>query len=128
MLAERTEGLDAIDLYEADFESLEAAKANLGAAGRAGVRLPWHDLTAEKVEKKYDLIVMNPPFHHGRAAEPEIGQAMIRAASSALKPGGRLLMVQNRGLPYDQALRAGFSDVAEVARDGAFRVISADGD
>ena len=103
MLAERTKGLKAIDLYEADYESLEAAKANLA-------RLPdapefgffWHDLVGEKVERKYDLIVMNPPFHQGRAAEPGIGQAMIKAASSALKPGGRLLMVANRGLPYDR--------------------------
>ena len=126
MLAERTNGLDTIDLYEADFESLEAARQNLGTLpGGPAFGFHWHDLTAEQIEKKYDLIVMNPPFHHGRAAQPEIGQAMIRAASSALKPGGRLLMVQNRGLPYDQALRAGLSHVAEVAQDGAFRVISA---
>ena len=85
-LAERTAGLKAIDLYEADYESLEAAKANLAALpGAPATGFFWHDLVGEKVEKKYDLIVMNPPFHQGRAAEPEIGQAMIRAASSALE-------------------------------------------
>ena len=75
--------------------------------------------------RKYDLIVMNPPFHQGRAAEPAIGQAMIGAASSALRPGGRLFMVQNRGLPYEQTLKADFSGVSEVRRDGAFRIIMA---
>jgi len=126
VLAERTAGLKAIDLYEADYESLEAAKANLAAQpGTPSRGFFWHDLVGEKVERKYDLIVMNPPFHQGRAAEPEIGQAMIKAASSALKSGGRLFMVQNRGLPYDQTLKAGFSDVTEIRRDGAFRIIVA---
>jgi 16S rRNA (guanine1207-N2)-methyltransferase len=85
----------------------------------------WHDLAGEKVEKKYELIVMNPPFHQGRAAEPSIGQAMIRQAASALKSGGRLLLVHNRGLPYEQVLKAGFSEVEEIAAAGGFRVIAA---
>jgi len=126
-LAERTMGLSSIDLYEADHASLEAARQNL-----AGLLVPppafgffWHDLTAEKVERKYDLIVMNPPFHQGRATEHGIGQAMIIAAASALKPGGWLFMVANRGLPYDQALKAGFKEVEELRSEGGFRVLAA---
>jgi 16S rRNA (guanine1207-N2)-methyltransferase len=125
-LAERTKGLKAIDLYEADYESLVAAKANLaGLTNAPDFGFFWFDLVGEKVEQKYDLIVMNPPFHQGRAAEPGVGQAMIKAASSALKPGGQLLMVANRGLPYDQALRAGFKDVKELRNEAGFRVIAA---
>ena len=125
-LAERTKGLASIDLYEADHASLEAARQNL-----AGVVPPpafgffWHDLAGEKVERKYDLIVMNPPFHQGRAADPGIGQAMIKTASAALKPGGHLLMVSNRGLPYDQALKTGFKEVEELRSEGGFRVLAA---
>src|SRR5690606_30526681 len=126
VLAEKTVGLKAIDLYEADYESLEAAKTNLANfANVPEFGFFWLDLVGEKVERKYDLIVMNPPFHQSRAAEPGIGQAMIRAASVALKPGGRLLMVANRGLPYEQALRAGFKDAQELRNEGGFRVIAA---
>lgn len=125
-LAERTEGLDAIDLYEADYESLEAAKKNLaGLPNPPRLGFFWHDLVSEKVARTYDLIVMNPPFHQGRAAEPGIGQAMIKAASGALKPGGRLLMVANRGLPYDQPLKAAFKDVRELRNEAGFRVFAA---
>ena len=126
MLAERTKGLTSIDLYEADYASLEAAKRNL-----ADVPTPpafgffWHDLVGEPVERRYDLIVMNPPFHQGRAAEPGIGQAMIGRAASALKPGGRLLMVANRGLPYAQTLQASFKKVEELRDENGFRVFSA---
>jgi 16S rRNA (guanine1207-N2)-methyltransferase len=126
MLAKKTKGLKAIDLYEADYESLEAAKANLTNLHNApDFGFFWHDLVGEKVERKYDLIVTNPPFHQGRAAEPGIGQAMIKAASSALKSGGQLLMVANRGLPYEQALKAGFKEVQELRNEGGFRVIAA---
>ena len=85
----------------------------------------WLDLTAEKLGRTYELVVMNPPFHQARAAEPGIGRSMIRAAASALRSGGRLLMVHNRGLPYDRTLAAAFAEVTEVAGDGAFRVIAA---
>ena len=61
---------------------------------------------------------MNPPFHRGRAAEPEIGAGMIRAAAKALKPGGRLFMVANRQLPYETVLAAVFSSHGEIAREG----------
>jgi len=125
-LAERTKGLASIDLYEAGHASLEAARQNLaGQAPPPAFGFFWHDLASEKVERKYDLIVMNPPFHQGRAADPGIGQAMIKAASAALKPGGHLLMVSNRGLPYDQALKTGFKEVEELRNEGGFRVIAA---
>lgn len=126
MLAERSKGLASIDLYEADYESLEAAKGNLADLPQPpAFGFFWHDLVGEPVERKYDLIVMNPPFHQGRAAEPGIGQAMIGRAASALKPGGRLLMVANRGLPYAQTLQAAFKKVEELRDESGFRVFSA---
>ncbi|RWA77399.1 class I SAM-dependent methyltransferase [Mesorhizobium sp.] len=123
-VADRSTGLSGLDLYEADFEALEAAKVNLRPAA-VEPRFFWTDLLTEAVERRYDAIVMNPPFHSGRAAEPGIGAGMIRAASKALKPGGRLFMVANRQLPYEQVLAGAFSSHAEIARDGMFKVFSA---
>ncbi|MEW9806246.1 class I SAM-dependent methyltransferase [Mesorhizobium marinum] len=125
-LAAHTAGLASIDLYEADRASLQAAEANLNAlAARPAFDFFWCDLASEKVERRYDLIVMNPPFHQGRASEPGIGQAMIKAAALALKPGGQLLMVANRGLPYAQPLKDAFKDVRELRSEGGFRVFAA---
>ncbi|TIR27522.1 MAG: class I SAM-dependent methyltransferase [Mesorhizobium sp.] len=120
---QRSRSLTALDLYEADFEALEAARMNVH--GAIEPRFFWIDLLAEAVERRYDAIVMNPPFHSGRAAEPGIGAGMIRAASKALKPGGRLFMVANRQLPYEQVLSEAFANHAEIARDGMFKVLSA---
>lgn len=125
-LANRCPGIASIDLYEADHASLEAARRNMEAlAPSMPAGFFWRDLAAEKVERRYDVIVMNPPFHAGRAAEPELGQAIIRAAAAALKPGGRLLMVANKGLPYERVLAASFASVAEIAVDRGFGVFSA---
>nr|MBA3446784.1 class I SAM-dependent methyltransferase [Pseudaminobacter sp.] len=125
-LASRYPKISALDLYEADFASLKAARLNLaGQKGPVAPRFFWHDLLYEKVQHRYDFIVMNPPFHHRRGAEPDIGQGMIRAASAALKPGGRLLMVANRQLPYEKTIAEAFSSYVEIARDGMFKVLSA---
>ena len=87
-VAGRFPKVKALDLYEADFSSLEAAKANLAEIKSPPVRFFWHDLAGEPVAERYDAIVMNPPFHLGRRAEPELGQAIIRTAISSLKSGG----------------------------------------
>lgn len=123
-IAARSRDLAGLDLFEADFEALEAARLNVRPAA-VEPRFFWFDLLTEAVERRYDTIVMNPPFHSSRAAEPEIGAGMIRAASKALKPGGKLFMVANRQLPYEQVLAAAFSSHAEITRDGAFKVLSA---
>lgn len=123
-VAARSPGISRLDLYEADFASLEAAKGNVGK-GTVEPRFFWIDLLGEAVERRYDAIVMNPPFHRSRATEPEIGAGMIRAAAKALKPGGRLFMVANRQLPYEPVLAAAFSSHAEIARDGMFKIFAA---
>ncbi|MER9136790.1 class I SAM-dependent methyltransferase [Mesorhizobium sp. M0830] len=126
-IAARSQGLSVLDLYEAEFDALEAAKLNLaGVVSQSVARnFFWIDLLKEPVEKRYDVIAMNPPFHRSRAAEPEIGAGMIRAAAKALKPGGRLFMVANRQLPYEPILSAAFSSHVELARDGMFKVLAA---
>ena len=123
-IAARFPLVSALDLYEADFESLEAGRINLRAAA-VRKEFFWHDLLAEPVDRRYDAVVMNPPFHKGRAADPAIGAGMIRAAAAALKPGGGLFLVANRHLPYEPILAASFASHRELARDAAFKVLAA---
>jgi 16S rRNA (guanine1207-N2)-methyltransferase len=123
-VAERCAAVTALDLYEADFEALEAARVNLESAAPDKAFF-WLDLLTEPVERRYDSIVMNPPFHKGAAADPEIGVGMIRAAAKALKPGGRLIMVANRQLPYEGVLKSAFSNSTEIAGAGGFKLWSA---
>lgn len=123
-LAAASPQLEAIDLYEADHASLEAARSNLASiVPDLNARYFWHDLARDPVKNRYDLIVMNPPFHIGHAADPNLGQALIRNAAQALKSGGVLLMVANRGLPYEPVLKELFRDSDEVARNARYKVL-----
>lgn len=117
--------IEGIDLYEADHASLEAARSNLNRlAPKLSARYFWQDLAREEVKNRYDLIIMNPPFHEGHAAEPQLGQAMIKTASNALRSGGELLLVANRGLVYETVLKELFKTSGEVARNARYKVLS----
>lgn len=123
-LAEASPGVKGIDLFEADHEALEAARVNMMAnAPSTPARFYWFDLTNEEPRDKYDLIVMNPPFHEGHAAEPALGNAIIKAALKALKQGGKLMLVANRGLPYEQVLAENAREYGETCRNARFKVL-----
>lgn len=124
MLAETAPRLNRVDLFEADFDALEAAKANMAAnCPDMHARFFWQDLANEEVRERYDLVIVNPPFHEGHAAEPGLGQTFIRTAASALKLGGRLLLVANRGLPYEPVISGLFRESGEVCRNARFKVL-----
>ena len=123
-LAGQSPEIEGIDLYEADHAALDAARRNIGRlCPGLRTRYHWLDLAREEVKARYDLIVMNPPFHEGHAAEPCLGQAMIRAAASALRAGGDLLLVANRGLPYEPVLAELFRTSGETARNARYKVL-----
>lgn len=118
----RSPDIDRIDLIDAEHLALDAARANV-TDRRASFH--WLDLASEAAPATYDAILCNPPFHTGRASTPSLGQKVIEAASRALRPGGRLLMVANRGLPYEPLLKAHFASFETLADNNKFRVTRA---
>ena len=123
MLA-RCKQATSLDLYEADARALALADENLGDA-HIPVHCHWQDV-ARGVAERFDAIVCNPPFHAlGRGDRPDIGRAFIAAAANALKPGGRLWLVANRHLPYEQALGDGFAQVDTIRQEGGFKIVRA---
>ncbi len=117
--------VSAIDLYEAEMLALDAARRNV-TDNRAGFH--WADATAlGRSTPPYDAVISNPPFHLGRAADPEIGAAFIAAAARILKPSGRFLMVANRHLPYETRLDAAFRQWSQIAETRNFKVLQATG-
>ncbi len=115
-----------LDSIEADHASLGAARTNVSPlAEDRELHFLWLDVTREPLPQDMDWVLMNPPFHDGRAARPELGNAFIEAAARALKSGGRLLMVANRQLPYEAALAAAFREMATLEERDGFKVIEA---
>jgi 16S rRNA (guanine1207-N2)-methyltransferase len=111
-----------LDLVEADHAALACARRNV-TDPRAVFH--WADATVWKPDRRVDFVVMNPPFHRGRAADPALGTAFLAAAARALVPDGTLWLVANRGLPYDRVLQSLFREVEEIGADASFRLTRA---
>lgn len=117
-------GVEVLHLVEADHAALDCARRNV-TDPRA--RFHWADAIAFRLPEPVNGVVMNPPFHAGREARPQIGAGFIRAAAGLLTGAGRLWMVANRHLPYESVLAETFAEVAEIAGDSRFKVLTATG-
>ncbi|GAA6209465.1 class I SAM-dependent methyltransferase [Cognatishimia sp. WU-CL00825] len=117
------DGVETLYLIEAEKAALDCAKQNI-TDPRA--EFHWADATLWAPRAKMDTVVMNPPFHTGRAAEPELGRKFIAAAAAMLAPAGHLWLVANRHLPYETTLEGLFAKVTEMAGDNRFKVLRAE--
>lgn len=112
--------------FEDHWPSLEAARRNMETTGFAGdLQFHWHDLEHEPVERRFDTVITNPPFHTGGAQRRSLGEAFIRCAANALKPNGVFVMVANTGLAYEPTLEATFRRVDLLERAAGFKILRA---
>ncbi len=111
-----------IELVEANHTALECARQNV-TDPRA--RLHWADALRWEPDARPDTVIMNPPFHTGRSADPKLGTAFIAAAARMLKPQGQLWLVANRHLPYERSLAETFAETVEIAGDTKFKLLHA---
>lgn len=114
--------IESFDVVEADHVSLACARQNLDDPR---VRFHWADALTWKPSQRIDTVIMNPPFHSGRKADPALGREFIQTAARVLGPSGSLWMVANRHLPYEATLAAQFAQVQEAAGDNRFKVLHA---
>ncbi|SEW31033.1 16S rRNA (guanine1207-N2)-methyltransferase [Aliiroseovarius sediminilitoris] len=114
-------GVTSLDLIEADLVALDCAKLNLDDPRANFI---WGDATQFCPPQPYDVVISNPPFHTGRAGDPELGRAFIRAAAAMLAPSGRFVMVANRHLPYEDTLGEQFNTVEDLGGTPGFKLLS----
>ncbi len=126
-LIERCPRIAALDLFEAEWLGLEAARTNLDALRRPDIEVGyhWHDVTSGLPRSRYDWVMMNPPFHEGKGTDVDLGRRFVSAGADALAPGGTLLLVANRHLPYEALLDARSLTVRQIAQTKTFKVIEA---
>ncbi|MEP2640338.1 class I SAM-dependent methyltransferase [Roseobacter sp.] len=111
-----------LHVVEAGHMALECARHNV-TDPRADFL--WADATQWTPSDRLNAVVMNPPFHTGRSADPALGQAFMRTAARILHPQGQLWMVANRHLPYETTLQTLFAKTTELEGDGRFKLLHA---
>ena len=113
---------ERVHLVEADLNALDCARQNIP---NERALFHWADATDWQSPELLDSIIMNPPFHAGRKAEPTLGQTFIANAARNLKPTGQLWMVANRHLPYEDTLAQYFRQFDEIGGDNRFKIFQA---
>ncbi len=117
-------GVEVLHLVEADADALDCARDNISDSRAV---FHWADATDFALPAPVNGVVMNPPFHDTRTADPHLGSQFIATAARLLTGAGRLWMVANRHLPYEAPLAEHFADVSEIGGDSRFKVIVATG-
>ncbi|MEQ9506334.1 MAG: methyltransferase [Hyphomonas sp.] len=117
--------VERIDLYEAEYRAISCIHETL-APFDGRYKAQWADVLNDLPEKAYDFVLMNPPFHTGRADNSALGRGFIRAAARTLKPGGTLWLVANRHLPYEAELASCFKAHEMLEDEAGYKVIRAE--
>lgn len=116
-----------LKVVEADQRALTCAQENL-KPWAAQCDFLWLDVASVECRQKLSRlswIVINPPFHAGSRTDVELGHEFVKTAAAALKPGGRLFMVANAFLGYEDLLQSTFSRVDRVLTQDGFKVLHA---
>jgi 16S rRNA (guanine1207-N2)-methyltransferase len=114
-----------VTLVDSDPLAVEVSRRNAIVNGAGNVSARLSDVLADLPDARFDLILMNPPFHRGRAHDPALAERFMTEASRALLPGGTISMVCNRFLRYEPILERLVGPVREAAGDRQFKVLVA---
>lgn len=112
---------------DADFRALQMCKKNIdGRNSGLKASFLWEDLRRPVPYcANLDFVIMNPPFHEGKAADTAIGVDFIRTAHASLRRGGSLYMVANRQLAYERVLEDLFEKCSKIFEGQGFKVFNA---
>jgi 16S rRNA (guanine1207-N2)-methyltransferase len=121
-VAAALQGATQIDMVDAHLLAIAAARENIARYTIPGVALAG-DALAPVANRRYDLIVSNPPFHAGKQVSYDAAEIFLRQGRALLNRGGRLVLVANRFIRYDRLLGELFGQVTTIADDRRYHVL-----
>jgi 16S rRNA (guanine1207-N2)-methyltransferase len=116
-------GASHVDMVDVNLLAIASARENIAANGIANAEAFLSDAFSAVGNRRYDLIASNPPFHTGKSVDYAVAHAFIEHARATLKPGGRLLLVANKFIRYDQLMRTTFNTVECLVETNKYHVL-----
>ncbi len=116
-------GATHVMLTDDNLLAIRCARASVEANSLKNVEIVAGDMMSGVPGKQFNLIVSNPPFHQQFDVNTNVAHRLIREASAALRPGGRLVIVANAFLKYDQAMEENLIRVRTLAENGRYVVL-----
>jgi len=125
IVAASLSGHGQLTMVDADVEAVRSATRSAEANGIANYRALTSDVATAVLDERFDVVVTNPPFHVGKATDLSVPMQFIHDAWEVLVQGGCLFLVANRTLPYEQAIKHRFGNVATLHDGPRFKVLTA---
>jgi 16S rRNA G1207 methylase RsmC len=113
----------AVTFADESAMAIASARMNCLAIRKEDRSLAFHHGDGlQGVAQRFDRILCNPPFHLGHTVDDYAGRRLLVQCTTSLKPGGELVLVANRHLPYGETLKKSFSHVEQLACNKKFVV------
>jgi len=125
MLAARLSVTGQVCMVDVDTEAVRCASRAIERAGRTNCDVLTSDVASSVRDRRFDLVLTNPPFHLGKGTDLEVPAQFIVDAWQVLKPGGRLALVANRTLPYERIIHERFGNLVTLFDGRRFKVLGA---
>jgi 16S rRNA (guanine1207-N2)-methyltransferase len=113
-----------VTAVDADLRAVESARRTLAANGVAGEVLV-SDCAQVVIDRRFGVVLCNPPFHQGVGIESDVARQMVRDAATVLRSGGRFYVVSNAFIRYERQMEGRFAGMKEVFSDRRYRVLRA---
>lgn len=126
LVAARLNGAGRVTFADIDSEAVRCVARAIEASDLAGrVDVVQSDVASALLDRRFDRVVCNPPFHVGKATDLDVPRQFIADAWQVLRPGGSLQLVANRTLPYERVIDETFGNLTTVVDRPRFKVLSA---
>ncbi len=116
-------GASHVTLTDDNLLAVRCARASAEANGLTNIDVMASDVYDGLNGQQFDLIISNPPFHQKFDVNTNVAHRLLREAGTALKPGGRLVIVANAFLKYDVVMAENLIRVRTLAEDNRFVVL-----
>ncbi len=118
MAYQRLQPQARLQYSDASSAALISCQQSLAANGLTG--LCHHTDGLLHLDKDFELILCNPPFHQHNSVSTDTAKQLFTQARAHLKPKGQLLVVANRHLPYHPLLKSRYPKVKSLAKHPKF--------
>ena len=116
-------GAGHVDLVDVNLLAVAATARNLTTSATTNARVLESDAFQAVPDARYDLIISNPPFHAGKGIKFDVAHTMMAHGRQLLGKGGRMVVVANRFLAYDEVLKLYYRRVERLAQTSKFHVL-----
>ncbi|PIK13654.1 MAG: 50S rRNA methyltransferase [Halobacteriovorax sp. JY17] len=112
-------------IYFADesYMAIKSAKSNYKNSFEDSAQYFWTNCYEDKDLPEVDLVLCNPPFHQGTTIGDFIAWQMFNDSKKKLLSGGKIIVIGNGHLRYDQKLTKIFGNCKVINQNKKFVVL-----